>query len=159
LSTAGQSNFSNRPIREIDRRNIMAFVNEYVSAEDVKKYDLDGINRKFGKDPEIRYQWTIDRANDFFLMWMSRGREEFAGRQTFVFWWKGEVLPVYMESEGSGRLNEKTTTIWRSAGIELPPQLAGQREEITQVLKEALTAYKVSGIGVPVADHTAMFEF
>jgi hypothetical protein len=137
----------------------MAFVNEYVSAEEAKKYDLDGINKRFGKDPEIRYQWTIDRTKDVFLMWMKRGREEFAGRQMFALWWKGEVLPVYTESEGSGRLDEKTTTIWHSAGIELPTELAWQREEIIQVLKEALTEYKVSGIGVPVADHTAVFEF
>jgi hypothetical protein len=39
----------------------MAFVNEYVSEEEAKKYDLDGINRQFMKAPDIRYDWTIDR--------------------------------------------------------------------------------------------------
>jgi hypothetical protein len=158
LSTAGQSNFSNRPIREIDRRKIMAFVNEYVSAEDVKKYDLDGINRRFGKDPQIRYGWTIDRERDVFLRWIGSGREEFAGRETFALFWKGEVLPVYTESKSKGLLNEKTSTVWHSAAIELPPNLAGQGEAVTQVLKEALTEYKV-GVGLDVADHTAVFEF
>lgn len=137
----------------------MTFVNEYVSTEDAKKYDLDSINRRFGKDPAIRYQWTINRISDVFLMWISAGREEFAGRQVFALGWKGLVFPVHMESEGHGRLAEKTTTIWRLAGVDLPPQLTSQREEIIQALKAALTEYKVSGIGVPVADHTAVFEF
>jgi hypothetical protein len=136
----------------------MAFMNEYVSAEDAKKYDLDGINRQFGKEPQVRYSWTIDREQNVFLKWINSGKEEFVGRETYVLWWKSYILPIYMESESKGRLSEKTSTIWRLLGIELPTELLEQRDEIVHVLKEALTEYKV-GVGIDVADHTALFEF
>ncbi len=137
----------------------MAFVNEYVSEEEAKKYDLDGINRQFGRDPDIRYSWTIDRERNVFLMWIKAGREEFASEETFVLWWDGLVVPVYTIKGGGGRLSEKSTTIWRLRGIDLPSELTDKRDELIAVLKEALTEYKVFGIGVPVADHTAIFEF
>ena len=55
----------------------MAFVNEYISKEDIEKYDIFGIWNKFlperehvKKETEKRYipQWTIDRERFGFLM-------------------------------------------------------------------------------------------
>lgn len=136
----------------------MAFINEYVSTEDVKKYDLDGINRRFGKDPQIRYGWTIDRERGVFLRWIKSGREEFASRVTMVLWWHGEIIPVYLEVSGTGDYSKPTTTVWSLSGIELSGVLEPSRDEILQALRDALTEYKV-GVGVDVADHTAVFEF
>lgn len=137
----------------------MAFVNEYVTEEDAKKYDLDGINRQFMKDPEIRYDWTIDRERNVFLLWIEAEREEFAGEETFILWWNGLIVPVYTFKTREGRASEKVITTWRLRGIDLPPELSEKYDEVIAVLKEALIEYKVFGIGVPVADHTAVFEF
>jgi hypothetical protein len=136
----------------------MAFVNEYVSAEDANKYDLNGINRRFGKDTQIRFEWTIDRERDVFLRWIASGREEFASRVTMVLWYQGITIPVHLEVSGTGDYSKPTTTIWHLSGIELPPALEAKRDEVLQSLREALTTYKV-GVGVDVADHTAVFEF
>ena len=137
----------------------MAFVNEYVSPEDVKKYDLDGINQRFGKDPALRYQWTVDRERNVFLIWMDAGREEFSARQTLLLWWQGISVFVRLLSATTGTLGSQVTSRWQLQQINLPPELVTKRTEILDVLKEALVAYKVSGIGLPVPRHTATFEF
>jgi hypothetical protein len=69
------------------------------------------------------------------------------------------IVSVYTLKTREGRASEKVTTTWRLRGLDLPAELANKRDEVIAVLKEALIEYKVSGIGVPVADHTAIFEF
>jgi len=140
-------------------KNIMAFVNEYVSPQDVKKYDLDGIKQRFGKDPDIRYQWTVDRERNVFLMWMEAGREERSHDETFSMHFKGTNFLVHLVGFSAGKIAEKVTTTWQLEKLGIPPELESRRSEIIDALKEALTEYKASGIGVPVADHTAFFEF
>ena len=137
----------------------MAFVNEYASPEDAKKYDLDGISLQFGKDPALRYQWTIDRERNIFLIWMEAGREEFAARQTFLLWWQGNFVVVRLLSATTGGLDGQATSRWQLQQINLPPEVVTKRAEILDVLKEALVIYQVSGIGLPVTNHTAIFEF
>ncbi len=54
----------------------MAFVNEYVSEEDIRKYDLvtlrlqyNPVWKKEGKLPyNYQFTWTIDRERDIFLI-------------------------------------------------------------------------------------------
>lgn len=137
----------------------MAFVSEYASEIDAKKYDLDGVSLYFGKDPSVRYSWTIDRGRDVFLMWISSGREEFANKHRFVFWWRGEMLTIYLEGKGEGRPSERSSKTWSLPGLDLPCHLESERHEIIAALKEALKEYKVSGVGVPVANHTTFFNF
>ncbi len=137
----------------------MAFVNEYASPEDVKIYDLDGINQRFGKDPALRYQWTIDRERNVFLIWMEAGREEFAARQTFLLWWQGISVFVRLLSATTGTLDSQVTSRWQLQQIDLSPELDAKRTEILETLKDSLVAYKVSGIGFPVPRHIAVFEF
>lgn len=67
----------------------MAFVNEYVSAEDVKKYGLEEINRQYRKS-NVQPDWTIDR--DIYLRWIHSGREEFADQHDFTLYWKGTLI-------------------------------------------------------------------
>lgn len=137
----------------------MAFVNEYVSTEDAKKYDLDGIRTRLGHRPYPQYRWTIDHERDVFLMWIVRGRESFAAHQTFLFWWKGTPLVVRLLSATTDTQGMVTSTWQFQRFDELPPGLAGKKEELLGVLKEALVEYKVSGIGSLVENHTAVFKF
>jgi hypothetical protein len=55
----------------------MAFVNEYISKEDIEKYDIFGIRNKFlserdkiTKEDEKNYKlsWVIDRERDLVLL-------------------------------------------------------------------------------------------
>jgi hypothetical protein len=137
----------------------MAFVNENVSHEDAEKFDLDGITKKFGGSIGPRYQWTIDRNKNVFLKWISAEREEFSNRQNFVLYWKGGVIPISLEKETIGNYSDGAKTLWTSKGIDLPGELERSRDEIVSALKEALTEYKVFGLGVDALNHSAYFNF
>jgi len=137
----------------------MAFVNEYVSAEDAKKYDFARLFKRFDKSLLGHPTWTIDRENDAFLLWLRASREESRNYQMFAMWWKGKVFPVYLIPTSGGRLNEKSFTHWRLMELELPEELNLQRSEIVNALKAALIEFKEFGIRVPVVDHTVTFEF
>lgn len=148
----------------------MAFVNEYISEEDLKKYDVEGMFKKLGvwkkffespRPPGCELEWTIDRERDVFITWIDVGREEFCNRLTFALWWKGQVLSVGLEVGGDGSLVGRVTTVWRLLGIAYPNGKAfdGDRDTVILDLKDALTEYKVHGIKPVIADHTAVFEF
>lgn len=144
----------------------MAFVNEYVSEDDVKKYRLEELLKQFGRLdwiedplPGFRLHWTIDRERDVFIMKMRSGREEFSNCLTFAMWWKGSILNVELKIGGDGSLVGKVTTIWSLTKIYYPDGFSGSQAQVAQDLKDALSEYKVSGVTWPVADHEAVFEF
>lgn len=137
----------------------MAFVNEYVSAEDAKKYDLAALFKRFDKPLLGSPTWTIDRENDAFLLWLRSSREESRNYEMFAMAWKGNIFPVYLIPTSGGRLSQKSFTHWQLMELELPELLHAAHSQIIDALKAALAEYKAGGIGVPVADHTVTFEF
>ena len=44
----------------------MAFVNEFISAEDVAKYGLKAIDEQFKSNGTNSRDWTIDRERDIY---------------------------------------------------------------------------------------------
>jgi hypothetical protein len=146
----------------------MAFINEKISEEDVKKYGIDALWDKYHIKREkpfgFYFSWTIDRDRDISLMRVHSGREELSNRITFVLIINGIVIEVELDKfggDGSARLgdNKPMTTTWKMVSIHQPPNCLLTRDEIIQVLKESLTAYKVSGFSWPVEQHTALFRF
>ena len=94
-----------------------------------------------------------------FLVWTRGGERGFPNEDHFALWWKGEIVNVQFERDDTGEISDHTMTHWRLIKIEIPPRLAARRQEILMTVKEALTEYKLSGAGVPVASHEATFEF
>lgn len=136
----------------------MAFVNEYVSDEDVKKYGLEEINRRYSKvDIPGRYSWTVDRERNIYLRKMRSDKDAFW--EDFTFFWQGELLAVRLSEEGTAIRGGTGTTRWKLIHLVLTDSLTDRRDEILAVLKEALRAYKTAGVYSAVADHTAIFEF
>lgn len=66
----------------------MAFVNEYIPVDDVKKYGIEEIDRRFLK---TTYQpdWTVDRERNIYLRQVASRREEFASQKDYTFYWGG----------------------------------------------------------------------
>lgn len=137
----------------------MAFVNEYVSPEDAKKYDLACVFARFDKSLLGNPTWTIDRENDVFLLWLRSSREESRNYEMFAMSWKGNVFPVYLIPNSGGKLSQKSFTHWQLMELKLPELLLADNSQITDALKGALAEYKAGGISVPVADHMVTFEF
>jgi hypothetical protein len=137
----------------------MAFVNEYVPEEDVKKYGLERINLQYRKT-DIRYRWTIDRKRDVYLRWLGGGREEFCDQQDFTLYWKGTLIFVRLRViDAGGERGGEGWTRWALQFLNCPEELQAKRSEIIADLKEALTAYKGSGVSSTFTKYTATFEF
>jgi hypothetical protein len=130
----------------------MAFVNEYVSEENVKKYDLNGLWRKvtYGELPEgFEHTWTWDSERDSFYIPMSTGREEYSNQTTGILYYKGIawVVRVCVEAGGSRNFSENPfNAIWGLIFIKHPDGEEAPIEALIPVLKDALAAYKTSGV-------------
>lgn len=138
----------------------MAFVNEIISAHDKANFDFSQIKRPpLCVDPIEPHYWTIDRKRDIFLIWTLGGNEEEQNVHHFALWWRGDVVHVKLERDAVGQNKTHVTSTWRLKQLRLPSHLESSRAEVVEVLKEALTEYKVAGAGVRVASHEAKFEF
>ena len=74
---AGALNSDRQYGQDQEEQISMAFVNEYVSEEDIKKYNLEEIwleynviYRKTGVPSHVRLNWTVDHDRCIYLMWI-----------------------------------------------------------------------------------------
>lgn len=161
----------------------MGFVNEYVSEEDIQKYDLDNfINKVLGltdekiKMPERRLRglhnidWTIDREKGNWLMFMTTvysyegsisGMNEPTRERIFYFYWRGFHREVRLLKSPNGSINFREESpfyvIWEKLITPSPTNI--NNREIIHDLKCALTAYGYDGIENNAPDCIVQFEF
>lgn len=133
----------------------MGFVNEYVSDEDIEKYDLHGIWDKYHPFRKGRYyggnrpHWTINRQSNTYLMAIGVGRGEHGNRKTFLLWVDGAHVTVEVDlvKGSSGDLDANPfILIWELAGVEIPALLENQEDNVISTFKDALRAYGYWGI-------------
>ena len=142
---------------------IMAFENEKVPEEDIEKYGLREINKKFMKG-DFDYRWTMDRERDIYLRWMKYDLQDPCVQQ-ISFFWKGALFRIELKVVCEGERGGKGSTTWSWNGMRRPETPKEQaiwdayRAEIIADLKDALRAYRDFGIGSVIADHTAYFDF
>ncbi len=136
----------------------MAFVNEFVPDEDIKKYGLEEINRCYGKS-EVRLDWTVDRERDIYLRWVVTGADEFRNQHDFTFYWKGTLIFVRLKITNGRMMGKRGWMTWGLVMMNLPEELEEKRPEILADLKEALAAYKDYGVYSRLDELSAAFEF
>lgn len=136
----------------------MAFVNEYIPAEDVKKYHLDEIDRKYGIGLGGGGGWTVDRERGYYLRHMERCREEQLGEHVYDLYWQGHLIRVRVKQESGDLDGGRTLRRYRLLRLDMARELEADREAIVAVLKEALTAYGSFGV-LSRAEITLAFEF
>lgn len=131
----------------------MTFINEYIPAEDKKKYNMT---------PDSNYylvgtnSWTVDRERSMFLLPRTGfGPESEPGVRHWAFYWRGHLLDVRLECidagcDASGAHGWERTRLLRID--DMPPALQVHRMQIVSDLKDALTARK--GLGV-LSSHTS----
>jgi len=146
----------------------MAFVNEYVSEEDIKKYSLeeDWIRRNpqyrpEGRPASCRLKWTIDRErNIYFMVVGGGGREE--NFTDCILNWDGKELAVRLveTAGGSKNLNEVPFKIIWDLEFIRPSQLdVVSHQEIVLVLKEVLTVFGYDGARRQIPNSVVEFKF
>lgn len=120
----------------------MAFVNEFVAAEDKAKYDWQTMPKP-GPVQEVGMRppsyWTIDRERNVFLIRTYRGREEDSDLCHFLFWWRGTPMPLHIRQEISG----PKSTNWHLIGYS--PEFMEKYEAAAPALRDALRVYGFSG--------------
>lgn len=136
----------------------MAFVNEFIPADDVKEYGIEEIDRRFLK---TTYQpdWTVDRERNIYLRQVASGREEFASQKDYTFYWRGEMVVVRLDRTGGGVRGGEGWCHYEMLRLDMPEVLKDQCREVLDDLKEALIAYQDAGVYSATIKHTATFDF
>lgn len=125
----------------------MAFINEYISEEDRKKYNIDEIDKGYVVGATLARDWTVDKERDIYLRNVANGREDYSNLSDWTFYWSGELIKFRMEIIQTGR-GEKGHK-WahkKITKIEIPESLQAERERIIQGIREALDVYKSGGV-------------
>ncbi|HSH72867.1 MAG TPA: hypothetical protein VK974_07405 [Methylophilaceae bacterium] len=146
----------------------MAFVNEYVSEDDVKKYKLADMwlrhmpeFRNEGVPSFYKFQWTIDRyINVYYMALSSRGGEE--NFTDSVLYLDGDEVDVRLQLADSTSKNLDDSPFhigWNFLGF--TPENASHTDvsHILRVLKEALICYGYSGVRKQITDTVVTFNF
>ena len=82
----------------------MAFVNEYISDEDVAKYGIAQLRDEFHAYRQEKFYWTRDRERDAYLIHRSHLGRDFEP-EVWLLYEKGRYCAVMLH-RGGGR--EKT---------------------------------------------------
>ena len=132
----------------------MAFVNEYVSDNNIKKYNLESLRIKCKGwiPPRFRFDWTFDSERDSYFIPMESGREENSNQVRGVFYFKGIEWDVKVSLEPGCSLSFSENPyqqIWGLIHIKHPSGGQVPENELVPVLKEALVTYQVFGIATP----------
>lgn len=143
----------------------MAFVNEYITPEDMEKFGLKEIDKKFFVGATNARDWTIDREREIYLRNVTNGREELRHISGWTFYWHGELL--WLEIHTLSAKGERGGPCWARELLhsmqsfnshELAAHLQPKREEILADLKQALLAYKDGGVFASCTDYTLTLE-
>ena len=154
----------------------MAFVNEIVSEEDIKKFGLDELMREFrsytwrnGRPSTFVHAWTIDRGRGIFFVPVKvveeigpSGRPEPTRRDICILGWQGKRVQLTID-RGAGSsvqfADSPFRIVWELVDINTSQIPEMPREEIIGVLKEALTVFGHDGVHWQVPNTVVEFSF
>lgn len=142
----------------------MAYKNDYVTEEDVEKYELKKIAPYWMMQfINKRSRWTVDRENESFLIEERNNQNPYYEEGVpghaidfNVFYW--EHTPIHFSVTIFGVRNPENQLPeigWRLLKLDLPESLQGRRNEVLQALKEA---YQSRGRGLDNAPANVFFE-
>ncbi len=144
----------------------MAFMNEFVSPEDVEKYHLAEIDKRFIVGGTNARDWTIDRERDVYLRNVAHGGggdPDIRNQTEWTMYWQGELLVLRLDLlDGRGERGEPGWShwqlVWFCGTSGLPGHLKAQKEQILDSLKEALVTYKDFGVYSTNTDYSVTLD-
>ena len=146
----------------------MAFVNEYIPAADMEKYQIKEIDKRVSLHGRTHAKdWTIDRDRNMYLRNVKNGTFEFSYQSAWTFFWHGELLWVELEILGTssgrnvpswGRKRVTLLCVMGAGSNHLPSHLEPQKAQILKDLEEALLAYKDGGVYASATSYELFLE-
>ena len=146
----------------------MAFVNEYISDEDVEKYGIAQLREELHANYATRehWEWTRDRERDAYLMRLRNlGRD--LEPELWLLYEKSRYCAVMLhDAGGSIKLSERPfRMLWHFDGFDeawpkrCPVPAEEEQPQVIQLLKEALTAYGYAGMRKQLPETIVSFNF
>jgi hypothetical protein len=132
----------------------MGFVNEYITEADIKKYDIEGVDKKFIVEGVISRGWTIDRERDIWLMEVKvikevgpSGHPEPTSKRVFILSWRGERAKFVLDRIRWPKSFSESPfhIIWGLIEMDISEELKILKDTILLALKQALTVYGYRG--------------
>lgn len=144
----------------------MAFVNEYISDKNIKKFQIyelmNNVQSKNSKrqkkpfpDKYYKHHWTIDKEREIWFMWTDTPNDplepsRYTGERFFILNYKGESIEVVLRKifdESSRKLTDNPFHIVWSLDRITPESIEElSYKEIIELVKEALCVYGTAGI-------------
>ena len=125
----------------------MAFINEYASEEDAKKYSLKEVFYKAGTRFGLNItDWTVEHAREMYLFKVGIRDRDDPGVKTFFIYWHGHLLDFDTRVNGEGGYKVAYCLSYSNLNLRLPIELKALRNLIVADIKEALVVYQDAGI-------------
>jgi len=154
----------------------MAFVNEIVSEEDIKKYGLDELMKEFcswawreGRPATFVHAWTIDRSRDIYLVFVKSieevgqsGRPQPTTKKVCVLSWQGKRVQFTIDrAKGSSSMLDEVPfrIVWELVQLDVSQLPDVPRGEIVNAVKEALAVFGHRGSHRQVPNTVVDFTF
>lgn len=120
----------------------MAFVNEVVSEADKEKLKAFHFKNPVTKEIVSPIYWTIDHQRDVYLFGLGgQGYYDSEIPSFYALVWKGKRIYLRTFSKGKGNYQSGVEMWWKIAGISIPESLEPQKEEVIELIKEAIDAH------------------
>ena len=132
----------------------MAFVNEYISQEDIQKYSLNELwvsySGNYDRLPDEQ-EWVIDRDRECWLMDTARVRDYNTDHQnTSEYIWtlhcKGTNIEVRIEYVPEPKKPGYFNIVWKLLSLSPSSLDTLSNKEMIKILEEALQVYGYMGI-------------
>ena len=141
----------------------MAFVNEYISKEDIEKYDIFGIRNKFltgsyqitkEREKHFNLTWVIDREREIWFCYAGRVIDQdldFGQGTGEEIWYlnnKGTNLEVRLQRGKESFTIKERPYIKNWIFLSITPESLDDisNKELRNIIKEALDVYGTDGI-------------
>lgn len=118
----------------------MAFVNELIPEAEKEKFTFPVHSNKDGSKPTL-WKWTIDRERDAFLVMTNKGGGGYDGspnREYFVLSWKDQLVHFGGDRQITGNDTLGLSLWWKIHYLSIPESLKSCKEEVLQLIQEAL---------------------
>jgi len=140
----------------------MAFINEYISDEDIEKYQIDALMNSYqgeGTFPDkyYKHRWTIDKERGVWFIWVYDPKDPLedyrrgTGESIFILHMHGQNIEIVLRDvfdESSKKTTDNPFYVtWKLEKIIKPISLQNiSDKEIIEILREALKIYGADGM-------------
>ena len=118
----------------------MQFCYEIASESDNKEFNLFNVIGIYGRPVEL-HKWVINKDERVILVWAHGGTEDDPFSVKFLFYWKGDSWYLRFQRNAKPDADGILNAMWRPEGDIVPGNFIGRKDEIVDVLKDALHMY------------------